>query len=392
MQYMIRICTVLAPVVLVASCDAPGESAAPGETSAPSESGASADSHKPGKSGNSGKPGNSGGPGDSGAPGDAGAPSDSGVPGDAGAPSDSGTPGDSGAPDDSGAPPIAAPGGTKVPVNLSGSIQNPCWSPDGKRLVFTRFASGYNEGNPDVGIVPVTGGNPTIVSNANGGVNLPGACWNRGADVIAYSGGDDELYVIPAAGGKPRQVTSRRGFMSWEPSLSPDGTWIVFESHARSTGGRDAGTIWKIRVDGTGLTQLTSAPKGPEGDREPNWSPAGDKIVFQSDRTGVANIWTMSVDGSDLRNVTNTRVEATDASWSPDGRYIVYSGGDGRQSNVLIIAATGGPSVYVRHYSGYDGAPSWSPDGKTIAFETSTGSPDGSAGTTLTIAPVPTLP
>jgi TolB protein len=176
--------------------------------------------------------------------------------------------------------------------------------------------------------------------------------------------------------------------------------WIVFESHPE--GVSTQGSLWKVRTDGTMLTQLTD---GSGDDREPNWSPAGNSIVFQSMRSGNWDIWTVdtqggnafnvtqsSSQGGNAFNVTQSSYEDTDASWSPDGTRIVYSTDTGSllYSALFVINANGGTPVRVRPTSNvYEGAPSWSPDGRWIAFETSPGNPDGSPGTTIAIAAAP---
>ena len=45
-----------------------------------------------------------------------------------------------------------------------------------------------------------------------------------------------------------------------------------------------------ILLDGTGGLQLTD---GKHGDEEPKWSPDGDRIIFDSDRTGFREIYTI---------------------------------------------------------------------------------------------------
>jgi TolB protein len=278
----------------------------------------------------------------------------------------------------------------RVPIAFAGSLQNPCWSPASDRLAFTRFAGGYNGGQSGIAVVARAGGSASVVIDDGAqNVGLPG-CWNGTSNKIVYSSDvvdTDEVWIINPDGTGAHRVTHRSGAQAFEPSLSPDGQQVVFESHPQ--GVSTQGTIWKIRVDGSGLTQLTRSAD----DREPNWAPAGDRILFQSLRSGNWDIWTMATDGSDLVDVTHSVAEDTDASWSPDGRFIVYSSNEGglNLAALFVIPAAGGAPVRVTQTNRYEGAPAWSPDGRAIAFESSTGDPDGSAGTEIWIAPAPPL-
>src|SRR5215470_3716327 len=184
-------------------------------------------------------------------------------------------------PDALGMPDAAPPPETthRVPIDFSGSLQNPCWSPSSDRLAFTRFASGYNNGQSGIAVVARAGGSASVVIDDGAqNVGLPG-CWNGASNKIVYSSDvvdTDEVWIINPDGTGAHRVTHRPGSQAFEPSLAPDGQQIVFESHPQ--GVSTQGTIWKIHTDGTNLVQLT---RGAD-DREPNWSPAGDRILFQS--------------------------------------------------------------------------------------------------------------
>jgi len=294
------------------------------------------------------------------------------------------------------------------------SDQNPAFSPDGTRLVFTRFANGYNVGPAGLFLLDLHNGQVMRLTppEDQDNVNLPGSAWvtltpseqgsrgaevqgsegvgrnspqhpgssapalNRGRIVFASDRADaDDLWRIAPDGSDFRRITTHTG-LPWyiEPSWSPDGQWIVFEVSrpGPSEDGR-VGEIWKVRADGTGLTQLTGAPDFD--DRQPNWSPTGDRIVFQrrSLPDGQWDIYTIAPNGTDLRNVTNDpTADDTDASWSPNGRFIVYSSDHGGLPvpNLFVIPAAGGEPIRVTYSDvAADGAPSWSPDGTWIAFE-----------------------
>jgi TolB protein len=235
-----------------------------------------------------------------------------------------------------------------------------------------------------------------LVSDGSANVNLPGSgsTWNGTTRKIVFTSSrvpHDEAWMIGENGpnGSETQITSRPDKAVFEASLSPDGQTIVFESHGIDV--EDNGVIFTYEVDGSGpYTALTDSATDS---RQPVWSPAGDKIVFQR-RAGEWDIWTMNTDGSGQTNVTNSAAfDETDPSFSPDGSRIVYSsnemGGAGI-ANIFVVPAAGGASTRVTNFSGYDGAPSWSPDGAMIAFESSPGDPDGSAGTTLWVIAAPT--
>lgn len=291
-----------------------------------------------------------------------------------------------------------ADGATRLTAPPAGaSDQNPAFSPDGTRIVFTRFANGYNLGPAGLFLLNLNNGQTTRLTPVEDqdNVNLPGSAWNGVNDRIVFASDRqdaNELWRIAPEGSDFGCITTHAG-LPWyiELSWSPDGQWIVFE--ARQPGGSEDGTvgqIWRVRNDGTDLTQLTGTSS--LDDRQPNWSPVGDRILFQRRALpdGQWDIYTMAVDGSDLHNVTDDPTASdTDASWSPDGQCIVYSTDHGGQSvpHISVIPARGGQPVRVTFSETHkDSAPSWSLDGKWIAFESHQGPSEDSPSALWRIA------
>ena len=217
---------------------------------------------------------------------------------------------------------VRSDGAQLLPVAVPrGSLQNPCCALGGARLVLTWFSLGYNQGGAGLWLVEFEErrADPQTHRRLRHQRQHAGPLLRRSDRRVVFSSdpeGPDQAYLVPFVGGALRQIT-RPPQIAWEPTFSPDGKWIVFESHRNGP----KGEIWKVRVDGTGLTRLSFGVD----DRQPNWGPA-NRIVFPAPRRQPGRPDVMDAAGGNKRKLTNTPpLEETDVSWSPSGGWLVFS-------------------------------------------------------------------
>lgn len=277
-------------------------------------------------------------------------------------------------------------GGITLNIPLSGSLQNPAFSPDDEFIIFTRFINGYNVEPAEVYKFNFATEELTLlISDGSGNINLPGSSWNNGKIVFASTRDPhDEIYVILEDGipGDEIKITSRPNKVAYEPSLSPDGEWIVFESHILDVEGD--GIITKYKMDGSS-SYIELSPQGDDC-RQPNWSPAGNKILYQKLENEEWNIWIMNADGTENVQVTSNLGNCTDASFTADGQFIIYSSDlNVNIANIYKVSIDGSNAVRLTDFEGYDGATSISYDGVKLVFESINADPDQSSGTKIVL-------
>lgn len=103
-------------------------------------------------------------------------------------------------------------------------------------------------------------------------------------------------------------------------------------------------------------------------DRNPTVSPDGNRLIFQSDRSGRRALYASTVTGKDVAVFLDSGDEPRYADWSPQGDQIVFAANAGGEDDIFVINVDGTDRRRLTTHPARDGHPRWSPDGSRIFF------------------------
>jgi Tol biopolymer transport system component len=143
------------------------------------------------------------------------------------------------------------------------------------------------------------------------------------------------------------------------PQYSPDGQQIAFDSNR--SGSRE---IWVCDREGRNPQKLTDM--GVPYTNNPRWSPDGREIAFECLLDGDKDIYVISANGGKPRRLTTEPSGEEYPSWSRDGRWIYFSSSRSGNSQIWKVPAAGGAAVQVTRHGGFESFES--PDGKHLYY------------------------
>lgn len=250
--------------------------------------------------------------------------------------------------------------------------------------------------------------------------------WSPDGHWIAFQKGDGlrfDIFVVPSTGGEPRKLTDERNIIKGLAWL-PDSSGIVYGSSRGSTVPYlPPLALWQVSLDGRGVRQLTPVDtwyEEPDAHRSgllsaarmrmrfdiwkfpfelppsestrrsqqvtrqtgqvltPTGAPDGNEIAFLSDSGGHANLWILSTQTGQLRQITfedDPGVAIGVPVWSPDGRMIAFVSSKGRTGFDFGIWLVDRDGANPRRLADQGLGMAWSRDSQWIYYSASSAGP-----------------
>jgi dipeptidyl aminopeptidase/acylaminoacyl peptidase len=309
---------------------------------------------------------------------------------------------------------FAADGDKKMTIQDSLAVKNvgaPAFSPDGKWIAYT-ISEWDKENNRRVShiyLVSSAGGRPVKLTNGEKGENAPQ--WSPDGTRIAFLADRDkgnQIWLISPFGGEAEKLTSEEngaGGFRW----SPDSKRISFitrdtpkDKAEREKKKKDKfdtivvekdfiySHLWAINVENKEKKRIT---EGTFSIDSAEWSPDSKWLAFVRSTNGAqessfaelapdrnSDIYIISADGGQARQLTTNPASDNNPQWSPDGKWLAYTANNDAKNwtaktEIMVIAAEGGTprNLTKDFFESAGGGLSWSPDGKSLYFNTGIG-------------------
>jgi serine/threonine protein kinase/WD40 repeat protein len=235
-------------------------------------------------------------------------------------------------------------------VTQLGALGGNPWSPDARKLLFSRLAS---DGSVAIWEIELDSRRETQLTHPEPGVGDRRASWSFDGSRIVFSR-DGALWLL-TPGDAPQPLLEDEPVGGSQAVWMPDGDHILFVS---------GGDLWEIDAVSGSLLQITTSAAlefGPAVSR--------DGRIAYSEYGSAKDLYVVSLEErSHERLTSHTGGQNRNARISPDGTRIVYDSVRTGHREIWVIDRGTGIEMQLASHPAYDSFPTWSPDGKQVAF------------------------
>lgn len=215
------------------------------------------------------------------------------------------------------------------------------WSPDGKFLSATVFGHKNNQQSAQVAVINAATGEQKIISHENW-ISAGQTVWLKdGSGIVAVAYGakspglNDELWVVSYPDGKARFVTDGING-KYGISLNSESNSLVAVKSSKFACFLTA-PVDNLRKNTHVLTTISDESPLPFG---ADWTNDG-RIVYSATDNGNADIFTISEDGSERKQLTSDASAEISPKLSADGRFLIFMSNRTGQMDVWRADANG---------------------------------------------------
>ena len=249
---------------------------------------------------------------------------------------------------------VMKPDGTRQCQITNGKSKNVCgvWSPDGKKMIF----SSDRHGNSEIYIMDAYGNNQKRLTNNN----TPDYHhrWSADSKHIVYVSNEDgnqEIYTMNADGSNKTNISNSE-INEMFPCWSPDGKSILYCSEEN-----EGWKIYRMNIKGKNREKV-SEYTGTDWELYPQYSPDGNKIAYftHEPEKQIRNIFVMDKNGNNRIQLTHSDFVDEDPFWSPDGKYIVFQSNRTGNYQIFTMKKDGTKQTCLSNNKNSEYWPSWS--------------------------------
>ncbi|HEX8847136.1 MAG TPA: protein kinase [Pyrinomonadaceae bacterium] len=215
----------------------------------------------------------------------------------------------------------------------AGANRSPVITPDGRYILFT---SDRTDGTDHIWRMNLDGSNQKELTNVAGDGSPSSTPDGRMVVYSSWRTGRQGLWKVSIEGGEPVGILDKQ---LPAPSVSPDGNFIASSYWDEDSDPQQ----WRVAIlsfpEGKIVKMLDTPPSavGGVGSFPTRWTNDGRALTYIDYRGGSSNIWTLPLDGSAPKSLTDFKAERIFSfGWSTDGRLLAVSRGSVSNDVFLI--------------------------------------------------------